>query len=544
MTNTTQTNPFHAGERAAQARAGVGDVSQWAGGFVRDYLPDQHRAFHSSLPFLAIASSDGAGRTWVTLVEGEDGFVRSPDPHSLTMQTTLPSDDPLVGRLATGGEIGVVGIELGTRRRNRFSGRIRPKANGYIIDIGQTFGNCPQYIHERSWRRVPVAKRPPSETSDRLSEDQVSRIRAADTLFIGSGQFADRPGPANGYDASHRGGAPGFVNVRDGQHLQIPDYAGNNFFNTIGNITSDPRVGLLFVDFETGGLLHVTGRADIDWSPRNSHDPDAWRMINVEIDAVIDRPAAVSLRWSRLDHLSRKLRLARREAETGSIASFYFTPANGRPLDPFLSGQHLPVSVQIPGQAGQSKRSYSLSGATTDTEQYRLSIKREEHGLVSRFLHGELRVGDVIETQQPSGDFVIPNGIGPVVLASAGVGLTPMVSMLHELAQGQRPTWFVHGARNGRNHALRDDVTALLTQHPHLRQRVFYSQPDADDLARCDSSVTGRITAPDLIGLQAGPDTRYMLCGPSRFLADLRTGLEDLGVPADHIYFETFGSTG
>lgn len=540
----TSANPFHSGERAAQRRAGVGDVSQWAGGFVRDYLPEQHRAFHTSLPFLVVAGGDEVGQTWVTLVQGEDGFIRSPDPRRLTMQTALPASDPLAGRFASGGDIGVVGIELATRRRNRFSGHITPTADGYAIDMHQTFGNCPQYIHERALRRVAHPGGGAAIRSDRLSEGQSARIRAADTLFIGSGQYADGAGPANGYDASHRGGAPGFVHVVGDRHLRIPDYAGNNFFNTIGNIMSDPRVGLLFVDFETGGLLHLSGRATVEWSPRDSHDPDAWRMIDVQIERVIERPGATALRWSRQDQGARKLRLARRVAETEGVTSFYLSPADGRPLDPFHAGQHLPVTVQIPGQAGQSTRSYSLSGAPDQAGQYRLSVKREEHGLVSRYLHDNLRVGQMIEARDPSGEFVIPEGGGPVVLASAGVGLTPMVAMLHELARGQRPAWFVHGARNGRGHALRDEVSELVGHHAHLRQRLFYSRPEAGDLTGRGDVVSGRMTARDLVRLQPEAETRYMLCGPGRFLAALRDGLETLGVQPDHIHFETFGPAG
>ncbi len=537
-------NPFHAGERAAQNRAGVGDVSKWAGGFVRDYLPQQHREFHSSLPFLVLSGSDGSGRVWTTLVEGDDGFIRSPDPQSLTLQTSVDPADPLALRFSEGGDIGGIGIELATRRRNRFSGQITPGGTGMTIKVRQTFGNCPQYIHTRSLRRAPRSSEQVTMQSDRLSDTQIATIRQANTMFIGSGHQGTPGAASNGYDASHRGGPAGFVHVAGQKHLQIPDYAGNNFFNTIGNILSDPRVGLLFVDFEAGGLLHITGRAKIDWAPRGARDPDAWRMINVEIDKVIERPGAVSLRWTPLDTQSRKLRLIRREKASENITSFYLAPADGRPLDPFEPGQHLPISVQIPGQSGMTDRSYSLSGSASHPEQYRLSVKREENGLVSRFLHDHLEKGDMIEVQPPEGDFAIPEGDGPVVLVSAGVGLTPMVSMLHTLATGNRTVWYVHGARNKRDHALRGEVADLVAQNDNLQQRVFYSQPENGDLADHSVHCEGRVTARDLLELEAGSDAHYMLCGPRQFLADIQNGLEDLGVPPEHVFFETFGPTG
>ncbi|WP_245894719.1 FAD-binding oxidoreductase [Paracoccus indicus] len=405
MTSSDLGNPFHAGERAAQERAGAGDVAAWAGGFIRDHLPEQHRAFHTSLPFLVISGGDDAGRTWITLIEGPDGFATSPDPRCIQLATQLGTDDPLAMTFAHGTEIGVLGIELASRRRNRFSGHIRPSAAGYAIDIRQTFGNCPQYISERAWRRAETT---PGRVirSTALSADQIAQITAADTMFIGSGHQGRAGAASDGYDASHRGGPAGFVQVVDDTHLRIPDYAGNNFFNTIGNLMLDPSVGLLFIDFETGGLLHLSGRATIDWNPGDDHD--ARRMIDVRIDQIIQRPAAVSLRWARQDHLTRRLRLDKRVRETADVVSFHFAAADGRPLVPFAAGQHLPIELQIPGQKGTSRRSYSLSGSPDDRDRYRISIKREDRGLVSRFLHDHLAEGSLIDAQRPSGDFVIP----------------------------------------------------------------------------------------------------------------------------------------
>ncbi|MEJ6396140.1 pyridoxamine 5'-phosphate oxidase family protein [Gymnodinialimonas sp. 2305UL16-5] len=534
-------HPFHDGELRAQAKAGVGDVAKWAGGFIRDYLPDQHRAFHSGLPCLVVAGGDLNGHIWVTLVDGSEGFVASPNPHLITLATTLEASDPLASAFASGADVGVLGIELASRRRNRFSGHVTPSDQGYRIDIRQSFGNCPQYIHQRAWIRIPKTEHGRAQHSRALTPSQIGRINDADTMFIGSGHQGTPGAASNGYDASHRGGAPGFVHVVDGTHLKIPDYAGNNFFNTIGNIMSDPRIGLLFVDFATGGLLHISGRATVDWHPRDAHDPDAWRMIDVEIDAVIDRPNAVGLRWENQDHLSRRLRLTRRENETDQITSFYFEPVDHRPLAPFEAGQHLPIAVQIPGQVGLSRRSYSLSGSPAERGHYRLTVKRETQGLVSGFLHWDLRVGDMIEAQDPSGNFTMPCHRCPLVLVSAGVGQTPMIALLHATATQDRAVWYVHGAANGRQHALRGEVDRMVSAQAHLQQRVFYSDPDDEDVIGRDYDVAGRMTATDLLKLGAGPNARYMLCGPAVFLSDIRDGLETQGVPADHIHVETFG---
>jgi hypothetical protein len=536
-------NPFHEGERAAQARAGVGDMAERVGSFIRDHLPEQHRAFHRSLPFLVVSGADAAGKVWVTLVEGANGFATSPDPRRINLRTSLASEDPLAASFASGADIGVLGIDLATRRRNRFSGHVRPSGSGYTIEISQTFGNCPQYIHERAVTRID-GRPGRAQRSDALNRDQIARIAAADTLFIGSGH-PEAEGKARGYDASHRGGAPGFVRIDGTRRLLIPDYAGNNFFNTIGNLVSDPRVGLLFIDFETGGLLHVTGRAKIDWSPGGAHDPYALRTIAVDIEAVIERPGAVSLRWASLDHLSRRLRIAKKVRESDDITSFYLTPVDDRPLDPFKAGQHLPIEVQIPGQRSTSKRSYSLSGPPQDRRFYRISVKREDKGLVSRFLHDDNHEGSVIAAHRPSGDFIAPCPDCPLVLVSAGVGLTPMLSVLWaNVGQQNRDVWYVHSTRNGTTHAFRDEVNGLVQANPKLRKHVSYTQPEVTDRPGLDYDRQGRITAKDLLALGAGPKAHYMLCGPARFQASIQRGLEASGVPADHIHQEIFGPEG
>ncbi|NVO58283.1 pyridoxamine 5'-phosphate oxidase family protein [Rhodobacteraceae bacterium B1Z28] len=543
MLQDTADTPFHAGELEAQSRAGVGDVAQWAGGFIRDYLPAQHRDFHTSLPFLVLSGADANGLTWVTLVDGSGDFIGSPDARTLTLDTFIDDQDPLAAAFNAGTDVGAVGIELASRRRNRFSGYFRKTDTGYAIDIRQTFGNCPQYIHERTW--FSVARNTPAQalSGTELTASQIALIQSADTMFIGSGHQTGEDMPSRGYDASHRGGAPGFVHVSDASHLHIPDYAGNNFFNTIGNLITDPHVGLVFIDFETGSLLHISGRATLDWQPTHTHDPDAGRMINVEIDAVIERPGVMAIRWAKQDHLSRRFKVARRVKEAQDITSFYLVPVDGKPAKPFKAGQHLPIEVQIPGQIGTSKRSYSLSGAPDATHGYRLSIKREDKGIVSRYFHDKIGEGAILEASNPSGDFVVPCSECPLVLVSVGVGLTPMVSMLHATLSDEkaRPVWFVHGARNGAEHALRDEVAKLVSQHPSVQQRIFYSRPEAKDLKGKHYDKDGRVTARALLALDAGAEARYMLCGPARFLSDIRKDLEKTGIPPENIHVEAFG---
>ncbi|NDW05547.1 FAD-binding oxidoreductase [Jiella pacifica] len=542
---TDLSSPFHPGEIEAQRRAGVEADAAAGGRFIRNQMPDQHRVFFAALPFVVVAGGDEAGQPWVTILEGEPGFVSSPDAGRLSIAARPGAGDPLKPVLGPGSAIGLLGIELSTRRRNRLNGTVSGNGDGLQIAVRQSFGNCPQYINERGWSRVPSTAAVSPHTADWLDADQMTRISQADTFFIGSSHAADGGKASDGFDASHRGGRPGFVRVANERTLLIPDYAGNRFFNTIGNIVADPRVGLLFVDFEAGGMLHIAGRAEIDWHPVASHDPDAQRMITVRVETVVDRPGALSLRWS-TDSVERlDLEIIDRITESETITSFLFASADRTALPPFEAGQYLPITLDIPGVSEAIKRTYSLSGSPSD-ESWRISVKRENDGLASRFLHDHVEVGDRIEAQPPAGEFLLPDGEAPLVLVSAGVGATAVLPMLHQsLAQTpQRSVWYVHGARDGTVHAFRPEVDAAIRRYSNARRKVFYSKPTDHDRTGVTYDVEGRVTAADLLELNAGPEAHYMICGPTRFIAELREGLETAGVPGDHIHSETFGPVG
>lgn len=542
MDQIARINPFHKGELEAQQRAGVGDVASWAGGFIRKFLPAQHRDFYQSLPFLVVSSEDASGLIWVTLLEGEEGFISSPDPNSLVMNTKIDAHDPLSERFNDGAEIGVVGIELASRRRNRFSGRLHKKDDAYQITVKQSFGNCPQYITERGYTRVPATTVKTAQSSTELSSLQMDMIAASDTLFIGTGHRGNQDDFSSGFDASHRGGAKGFVEIVDHQTLLIPDYPGNNFFNTIGNLLLDNRIGLVFVDFETGGLLQISGHAQVDWTGETSADLNARRAIKVNIDQVLGRPNALSLRWSAQGRSVLRLSVVDKKIERGDITSFYLAAGDRGALPRFQAGQHLPIEIQIPGQNGMTKRSYSLSGDPARSSEYRLTIKREELGLASRFMHDAVDVSSMIYASTPSGTFVIPDDHSPLVLISAGVGITPMISMLHEaLAKNEnRPVWFVHGTQNSDTHVLRGEVDHLINNHINAKQHIFYSRPKGDDVKGQDYDQAGRLSAQSILEINRTSGTHYMLCGPAQFQSKIKMGLEEVGIPSSHISFEVF----
>jgi len=539
----TDLSPFHAGEHRVQERLGVRDIEGWARKVVRPQLTEEHRAFHGSLPFLVAAARDARGRPWVTLLTGPEGFVRSPDAKSLLIDAKPVRGDALEAALVPGADLGLLGIELTTRRRNRVNGRLGSGTDALLFQVEQGFGNCPQYIHERDWRRVAEGKPGTPRRGAALDSSQRAWIEQADTFFIASGYRGEGESATFGMDASHRGGDPGFVQVESDRRLGFPDYAGNNHFNTIGNLLLDARVGLLFVDFASGGMLQLTGRAEITWEgDALERFPGARRLVHVDVEASVELPGALPLRWSDAGSGVRSLRLVEKIVESDEITSFVFGSRDAGPLPGFEAGQHLPIEVDVPGQATPVRRTYSLSNAAGG-DHYRISVKREPLGLVSRYLHDELEVGAILDARAPAGDFVLGCTSCPVALVSAGVGLTPMLSMLHHLVDSgtERPIWWLHGTRSSAQHALAAEVARLADRSPMLRTCVAYSRPRPTDRRGRHYDVQGRLAPERVARFVDEPDVHYYLCGPTGFMAALQDGLEARGVAPECIHSESFG---
>ena len=544
------TSPFHAGEQVVQARLGVrDDIEPWARQVVRPYLPEEHRRFHTSLPFLVAAARDKKGRPWATLLTGPRGFVRSPDPHLLLIHARPVPGDALDKSFSDETSLGLLGIELETRRRNRVNGRVTSDDTDALrFEVDQSFGNCPQYIHPRSLERVTLPVTPiPARRSDRLTASTRHWIESADTFFIASGHQDDTNDPRHGMDASHRGGDPGFVRVESDIRLIFPDYAGNNHFNTIGNLVLDSRAGLTFVDFEGGGLLQLTGRAAIDWDSDAAARvfPGARRLVSFDVEEVVELESALPLRWSSSRDAVRTLRLIDKVRESEDVTSFVFEPRDGGALADFEAGQHLPIELEIPDREEPVRRTYSISSGPNATS-YRISVKRETLGVALNYLHLHARVGDFVNAHVPAGEFTLAKSQRPVMLISAGIGSTPMVSMLGALSAGpdERCIWFVHGARDGDHHPLAEEVRLLIEQSPEGQAHVRYSAPRKDDRIGRDYHSRGRVDAELIATLLPALDAEFYICGPTSFMSEIQLGLVQRGVPVSRIHTETFGPIG
>jgi predicted pyridoxine 5'-phosphate oxidase superfamily flavin-nucleotide-binding protein len=219
--------------------------------------------FLAQRTLIVMAARDHDGTLWTSPLIGPEGFLEATSPSDLHIAAAPAQRDPLFG-LPAGQEVGLIAMEFAKRRRLRINGHLAAAGrSGLGIEVEQAYGNCPQYIQQRSLspaRSIAdvATQRVAGRVSERLTAEDIAQIGAADTFFLGTTH------PTRGADASHRGGPSGFVRVEDDRTLWWPDYRGNNMFNSLGNLAVDPTAALLFIDFATGRALHLSGRAVLE----------------------------------------------------------------------------------------------------------------------------------------------------------------------------------------------------------------------------------------------------------------------------------------
>jgi len=240
----------------------------------------------------------------------------------------------------------------------------------------------------------------------------------------------------------------------------------------------------------------------------------------------------------------RPLVVAAIDRETSTVTSLRLVAPDGSALPPALAGQYLTVRLVV-GSGETVVRSYSLSGPP-GAPGYRISVKREAHGLASRQIHTAVAVGQAIEVAAPRGTFTLAPASTPVLLASAGVGVTPVLAMLYALvAEGStRPVWWVHGARNGSEHPFAAEARGLLAQLPDAHAQICYSAPSPSDRLDEPDVIEGHVTGDVVARLGVPVDAELYVCGPERFMAELSTALTALGFDPTRLKTETFGTLG
>ncbi|WP_417317381.1 pyridoxamine 5'-phosphate oxidase family protein [Emcibacter sp.] len=286
-------SPFHEGEQKMQDIARRRKLTERIGRrFIRPFLTEEHQEFFRGLSYLFLSARDEDGWPQPFILHEDSPFITVPDEEHLVLHSLVPG-------LEEGQRVGLLGLDFSNRRRNRVNGHVAAREEDHVIlRVDQAFGNCPKYIDIREMARPPLPG--PESIYNKATPEIRDMIRESRRFFIASGYDTFQNNGLSGMDISHRGGAPGFVQVHAPDRLIFPEYAGNNYFNTLGNILMDGRAGLLFANFDTGARLRVLGNARVifnnfeetGWQAQ-PNTPEAKRLVQIEIEKVLHAPGRV-----------------------------------------------------------------------------------------------------------------------------------------------------------------------------------------------------------------------------------------------------------
>ena len=263
-------SPFHEGELKVQSLAGESQVAERNGILIADRIIGGARPFLHQQSMAVFGSWDRGNNLWSSIVFGRPGFMTSEDGYAVDFdlsQVAVQGKDPLWANIEVNSSAGMLAIDLATRRRIRINGLLsRPRENSLRLSVHEAYPNCPKYITRRQLKTAAteLTESLPDTTGASLGPDQQGALTRADVLFVATTHST------RGADASHRGGAPGFIEVLDDRTLRIPDYSGNSMFNTLGNLRVNARAGIIVPDFERTRTLQLTGTAETLW---NQDDP-------------------------------------------------------------------------------------------------------------------------------------------------------------------------------------------------------------------------------------------------------------------------------
>jgi ferredoxin-NADP reductase/predicted pyridoxine 5'-phosphate oxidase superfamily flavin-nucleotide-binding protein len=537
-------DPFHDGELLVQRRANETAIAQRNGGMIADTIVKGALPFIGQQPLAVFGSLDADGKVWASLLVGEPGFLSARDEQAVELdvsQRRSSEDDPFWGNVETNNEVGMLVIELGTRKRLRINGQIRRlDSKRFELKVGQAYPNCPKYIQRRRLTQLARETGPRPGRARRgssLEEGQTALIASADTFFVASAN------PGQGVDASHRGGQPGFVRVINNRRIRVPDYAGNSMFNTLGNFAVYPRAGLVFVDFGHSRVLQLTGRVEVLWDQEDPRQVSGGthRFWELEIEQWLETPLPCQLRWELIDYSpynpkahgttsvkqsGLELTVASVVRETDRIKSFRLMTIDGSRLPPFTPGAHLPLHITL-CDGTSIKRNYSILSDPRERDHYDIAVLLEPEGKGgSRFMHERATKGDIIKVETPQNYFPLSDDAQHSILIAGGIGITPILSMIRVLAAQQASFEVHYAARSALHLAYREEVEFLTGG----QGRYYLSEGPA----------ATRLNLGHLLSTpHAG--THVYVCGPVRMIEAVRELAATRAWRSDQIHFESFG---
>eukprot|EP01135_Chromosphaera_perkinsii_P004782 Nk52_evm13s296 gene=Nk52_evmTU13s296 len=524
------------------------------GHFIRPYMPSQHQEFFNAAPWLLAGSVDNTGQPVASLLHvprgdhGEDGPVfvtmnKEGTLFSVPNAAFMDGDSLKENIRKPGSKLGLLGIELTTRRRNRLTAHVSgvDRDGNTLFAVDQSFGNCPKYIQSRTMQYKPLSQsQPPShQTIKGLPPMVASLLSKCDTFFIAtcSGNRGDStldPSPEEGADVSHRGGPPGFVSVK-GSTLRFPDYVGNGLFNTLGNIHRDGRVCLLVIDFSSRKVVKVFGIAHVLFdvkehigSERTVHiDVEKCHLMEDSLAFTFGRPIMSSFLPAPAggDGSGERTRFLAQHQETPDVKTF--TLKMDRPLA-YQPGQYATFRAILPN--GQVEiRAWTLSSTPRDgpfgEQEFQITVKEKPNGQVSPYLHNSLKDMNLYFLGV-DGNFTLKKNTKGIVMVAAGSGITPIMSILRRIHISESINihcTILYSVKTAKDIIFARELNEIAAQNDNVHVHIFITS-----LSQCATEerhlssmqfTAGRIKSQSLVTALklSQPVSHAYVCGPEPF---------------------------
>lgn len=542
----SQQSIFHQGELTVQALANEADIAQRNGVVISKHI------IKGALPFIAqqfmavISSIDENNHIWTSVLFGEPGFIQAPDDQHIVLnsqQIIQQPTDPLWQNIKHNTQVGVLIIELNTRRRLRVNGNItQVDKELFEITVAQAYPNCPKYIQRRQptlSKDLLAQNTSSSKLGQELTTEQIELISQSDSFFVGSGVTNHHN------DASYRGGQPGFIKINGHNQLVIPDYQGNSMFNTLGNIELHPYAGLTFIDFTHNKLLQLTGTAKILWhqDDEHNHTGGTKRYWQFNITNWQETQLAVNLNWTFFDYSPHNPKSQKNtdlsytglslvvndiQQKSDKVKVFRLSAKDNRALPAFEAGSHLPININL-SEKNTVLRHYSIISSNQNKDFYDIAVQQEEQGRGgSNYLHKQLKIGDVLHTKQPVNAFSLSSTGKHHILIAGGIGITPILSMLRQLSENNESVELHYSVKTKEDLIFKAEILHLAGINAHF----YYSQEQKPN----------KINLKTLLSAQHNSSHVYV-CGPVSLITAIKDQARQNDWPTHHIHYESFGGS-
>lgn len=543
---------FHHGETKVQRQAGEFDTAQVNGRVISNMIPGGAVPFLSQLQLIWISSVDYQGTLCCTPLFGYPGFITAPTPDTLVIDKTkllIIPEDPFWQNIQEQVALGILALEQSTRRRLRVNGFVNKKNKSIIlINVIEAYPNCPKYITRRGLHiklEEDIAQKTNHSqliaSNKQLSSKQQQLIEQSDSFFVASAFQTIENGQKDfRCDASHRGGYPGFVEVKKNR-LIIPDYKGNSMFNTLGNIEQYNHASILFIDYQNNRYLQLSGKAKILWDQDDPQSKSAGtkRFWQLDINRCYEYQLSELIEWSFLDYSPHNPRPKQQletqqldlvidsvEIKSERIKLFRLIARSKGVLPAFEPGAHLPIELTA-SDGRKLVRHYSILSSSRDNRFYEIAVQKELNGRGgSKYIHDTLTLDSAVSASAPVNNFSMQPSDKHHILIAGGIGVTPILSMARELSESNKSFEVHYAASDKTGLVFKQELKKLANGNSHF----YYSK----------GKGAKRLDIEALLQTHP-PETQVFICGPNRMLQAVRETAEKNGWKPAQIHFESFG---